>query len=89
MALKIRTICGDTLDFDADPNAVLSALNQDGALIILQRSHITVPVNSVNLVHALETRGDLGYTTFEFLDREVFMSSVHTLPPLPRLPSHH
>lgn len=74
--MQIRTVDGGMLDADEQPEAVMRIMGEDGVVIICQRSTISVPMNSLNRVQALESRGDLGYTTFEFMDREIFMSSV-------------
>ncbi|KAH8154850.1 uncharacterized protein LAJ45_01381 [Morchella importuna] len=74
--MQIRTVDGGILDADEQPEAVVRVMGEDGVVIICQRSNITVRMNSLNRVQALESRGDLGFTTFEFMDKEIFMSSA-------------
>lgn len=52
------------------------ALREDGVLVIRQCSSIEVPMNSLNRLQAREAMGILGYTTFEFLKKEIFISTV-------------
>ncbi|KAI5846610.1 hypothetical protein DFP73DRAFT_546432 [Morchella snyderi] len=72
----IRTVNGEIIDVDGQPESVVRIMGEDGILIICQRSNITVPMNSINLIQARETCGDLKFTTFEFMEKEIFMSSA-------------
>lgn len=76
-SVKIRNIHGETFNLDDQGEATIRALlEEEGVLVICQRSNIAVPMNSLNLIQAREVRGDIGYTTFEFLKKDIFMSAV-------------
>ncbi|KAF8533998.1 hypothetical protein BDD12DRAFT_862660 [Trichophaea hybrida] len=72
MATEVRDIHGRTFDL-ADEQTVTEALQNDGILVICSRSTINVPMNSLNQVEAREKWGDLGYTTDEFVKRDIFL----------------
>lgn len=78
MATQVRGLHGEIFNLDNEPDAVKHALEEDGVVVICQRSNITVPMNSLNRIQAMQVWGNLGYTTFEFLEKEIFMSAVRS-----------
>ena len=76
MATVIRNIHGETFTLEERPDAARSALEGDGALVICQRPKIDILPNSVNEVQAREVWGNLGFTTWEFVKKEIVMSAV-------------
>jgi hypothetical protein len=71
----VRDIHGRTFNL-VDEQIVAEALQNDGVLVICSSSTIDVPMNSLNQVDAREKWGDLGYTTDEFVKREIFLPRV-------------
>jgi hypothetical protein len=55
---------------------VKQALTDDGVLVIRQRSNIRVQVNSLNRLEARRVLGEIGYSTDEFLKKEIFISTA-------------
>jgi hypothetical protein len=83
MATVVRSVHGETFTLEARPDAVRAALEEDGVLVICQRSPIDITPNSVNEVQAREVWGILGFTTWEFVKKEIVMSEVRMRPPVP------
>lgn len=76
--MEVRSISGHATFDLTSPLSAEAATRQllaDGAIVILQRANITVPMNSLNLVQAREVSGNLGLTTYEFLLKDNFLSA--------------
>lgn len=77
---RVRDIRGAEFCMNEE-DKISQTLTADGALIICSISTIPIQMNFANKVNAFEQNGIMGYTTQEFVKRELFLNKASILHP--------